>query len=94
MRDGCIRKLKQTTCSGNESAKVYDVVPFPLHDPNTISRGLSLGMRSPVVGGNTQAIHVYIIRYRLIKLLTRKSIFLSQLDSCTTEISFILRQNG
>ena len=88
MRDGCIRKLKQTTCSGNESPKVYDVVPFPVLDPNTVSRGLSLGMRSPVVGGNKQAIHVYIIRYKLIKLLTRMSIFLSQLDSCTRYLSF------
>ena len=88
MRDGCIRKRKQTTCSGNESPKVYDVVPFPVHDPNATSRGLSLGMRSPVVGGNTQAIHVYIIRYKLIKLLTLKSIFLSQLDSCARYRSF------
>lgn len=94
MRDGCIRKLKQTTCSGNENPKVYDVVPFPVQHKNRVSflltvfarvsRWLSLCMRSPVVEG----IHVYIIRYKLIKLLIRKSIFLSQLDSCTRYLSF------
>ena len=34
MRDGCIHKLKQTTYSGKESPKVYEVVPFPVPDAN------------------------------------------------------------